>query len=149
MSSLSASQLSVVDMATYMINSLYTIHCTIALYEFTDKHLEMLKAQVSCSDDDKDDDDDGNDGGGGDDDDIFDGTKMNTMNLLQIDAHLDTLTGEQTSFVLSNCGLALLCTSLQQANQVSLLHFRGSTAIFVTNCKGRFYTNLNSSGDLI
>lgn len=48
MCSLSASRLSTVDMATYMINCLHKIQTTIALYEFTEQKLEILQAQVSC-----------------------------------------------------------------------------------------------------
>lgn len=87
----------------------------------------MLKAQVSCSDDDNCDKDNDNEGDG--DDDADNTCDEIEMNMLQIDAHLDTLIGEQTSFVLSNCGLALLCTSLQQTNQVSPLHFWKNGAI--------------------
>ena len=47
MSSVSASHLQPVDMATYMVNCLYLISSTLALYEFTDQRLEMLQAQVS------------------------------------------------------------------------------------------------------
>ena len=48
MCSLSASRLSTVDMATYMVNCLHKIQTTIALYEFTEQKLEILQAQVSC-----------------------------------------------------------------------------------------------------
>ena len=47
MCSVSASHLSTVDMATYMVNCIYLIQSTLALYEFTDQRLEMLQAQVS------------------------------------------------------------------------------------------------------
>lgn len=33
-------------MATYMVNSLYVMKTTLALFEFTDKRLEMLEFQV-------------------------------------------------------------------------------------------------------
>ena len=47
MCSVSASHLSTVDMATYMVNCIYLIQSTLALYEFTDQRLEMLQAQVT------------------------------------------------------------------------------------------------------
>jgi len=34
-------------MATFMVNSLYMMKTTLALFEFTDKRLEMLQFQVS------------------------------------------------------------------------------------------------------
>ena len=46
MSSLSAINLPVTDMAVYMINCIYTIHSMLSLYEYTDKKLEKLEAQV-------------------------------------------------------------------------------------------------------
>lgn len=46
MCSLSAINLSVIDMAVYMINCIYTIHSLLSLYEYTDKKLEKLEAQV-------------------------------------------------------------------------------------------------------
>ena len=46
MSSLSAINLSVIEMAVYMINCIYTIHSMLSLYEYTDKKLEKLEAQV-------------------------------------------------------------------------------------------------------
>ena len=49
MCSLSASRLNPCDMATYLINCLYAMHSTLALYEFTDQRLEMLDAQVGYS----------------------------------------------------------------------------------------------------
>ena len=48
MSSLSAINLPVTDMAVYMINCIYTIHSMLSLYEYTDKKLEKLEAQVKC-----------------------------------------------------------------------------------------------------
>ncbi|KAI0217702.1 Conserved oligomeric Golgi complex subunit 6 [Lamellibrachia satsuma] len=48
MCSVSASHLSTVDMATYMVNCIYLIQSTLALYEFTDQRLEMLQAQVDA-----------------------------------------------------------------------------------------------------
>lgn len=33
-------------MASYMVNSLYVMKTTLALFEFTDKRLEMLEFQV-------------------------------------------------------------------------------------------------------
>lgn len=47
MSSLSAINLPVIDMAVYMINCIYSIHSMLSLYEYTDKKLEKLEAQVS------------------------------------------------------------------------------------------------------
>lgn len=44
----SASNLGTADMATYMVNSLYMMKTTLALFEFTDKRLEMLEFQVQC-----------------------------------------------------------------------------------------------------
>lgn len=46
MTSVSASRLPTIDMATYMVNSVHVIHSALALYEFTDQRLEMLQAQV-------------------------------------------------------------------------------------------------------
>ncbi len=46
MCSLSAINLPVVDMAVYMINCVYTIYTMLSLYEYTDKKLEKLEAQV-------------------------------------------------------------------------------------------------------
>jgi hypothetical protein len=46
MSSLSAINLSAIDMAVYMINCIYTIHSLLSLYEYTDSKLEKLDAQV-------------------------------------------------------------------------------------------------------
>lgn len=45
----SASNLGTADMACYMVNSLYVMKTTLALFEFTDKRLEMLEFQV-CTD---------------------------------------------------------------------------------------------------
>lgn len=42
----SASNLGTADMACYMVNSLYVMKTTLALFEFTDKRLEMLEFQV-------------------------------------------------------------------------------------------------------
>ena len=47
--SLSASGLAAADMAVYMINCIYLIQNTLALYESADHQLEMLKAQVHIS----------------------------------------------------------------------------------------------------
>ncbi len=49
MSSLSAINLPVVDMAVFMINSIYTIYTMLSLYEYTDKKLEKLEAQVKIN----------------------------------------------------------------------------------------------------
>ncbi len=51
MCSLSASRLNPCDMATYLINCLYAMHSTLALYEFTDQRLEMLAAQIAAHQD--------------------------------------------------------------------------------------------------
>ncbi|XP_071798111.1 conserved oligomeric Golgi complex subunit 6-like isoform X2 [Asterias amurensis] len=51
MCSLSASRLNPCDMATYLINCLYAMHSTLALYEFTDQRLEMLDAQIAAHQD--------------------------------------------------------------------------------------------------
>lgn len=48
MASLSAINLPVIDMAVYMINCIYTIYSTLLLYEFTDKKLEKLEAQIEA-----------------------------------------------------------------------------------------------------
>uniref|UniRef100_A0A673KGW7 Conserved oligomeric Golgi complex subunit 6 n=1 Tax=Sinocyclocheilus rhinocerous TaxID=307959 RepID=A0A673KGW7_9TELE len=44
----SASNLGTADMATYMVNSLYMMKTTLALFEFTDKRLEMLEFQIEA-----------------------------------------------------------------------------------------------------
>uniref|UniRef100_A0A8C4RY16 Component of oligomeric golgi complex 6 n=1 Tax=Erpetoichthys calabaricus TaxID=27687 RepID=A0A8C4RY16_ERPCA len=44
----SASNLGIADMATYMVNSLYMMKTTLALFEFTDKRLEMLEFQIEA-----------------------------------------------------------------------------------------------------
>ena len=46
MCSMSASHLNASDMAAYMINCIHQIQSTLAVYEFTDKHIEMLAGQV-------------------------------------------------------------------------------------------------------
>ncbi|KAM8975926.1 conserved oligomeric Golgi complex subunit 6 [Pelodytes ibericus] len=48
MCTVSASNLGTADMATYMVNSLYVMKTTLALFEFTDKRLEMLQFQVEA-----------------------------------------------------------------------------------------------------
>ncbi|ESO91200.1 hypothetical protein LOTGIDRAFT_209569 [Lottia gigantea] len=48
MCSVSASRLNSIDMAAYMINGIYLIQSTLALYEFTDTRLEMLQAQIDA-----------------------------------------------------------------------------------------------------
>lgn len=45
----SASNLGTADMASYMVNSLYVMKTTLALFEFTDKRLEMLEFQVDIA----------------------------------------------------------------------------------------------------
>ncbi|XP_077467080.1 conserved oligomeric Golgi complex subunit 6 isoform X1 [Stigmatopora argus] len=44
----SASNLGTADMAAYMVNSLYVMKTTLALFEFTDKRLEMLEFQIEA-----------------------------------------------------------------------------------------------------
>ncbi|XP_048836711.1 conserved oligomeric Golgi complex subunit 6 [Brienomyrus brachyistius] len=44
----SASNLGPADMATYMVNSLYMMKTSLALFEFTDKRLEMLEFQIEA-----------------------------------------------------------------------------------------------------
>ncbi|XP_052324817.1 conserved oligomeric Golgi complex subunit 6 [Oncorhynchus keta] len=44
----SASNLGTADMAVYMVNSLYVMKTTLALFEFTDKRLEMLEFQIEA-----------------------------------------------------------------------------------------------------
>jgi hypothetical protein len=48
MCSLSAINLSQSDMAAYMINCIYTMHSMLSLYEYTDKKLEKLEAQIEA-----------------------------------------------------------------------------------------------------
>ncbi|XP_041322948.1 conserved oligomeric Golgi complex subunit 6 isoform X2 [Pyrgilauda ruficollis] len=48
MCTMSASNLGTADMATYMVNSLYMMRTTLALFEFTDKRLEMLQFQIEA-----------------------------------------------------------------------------------------------------
>lgn len=48
MCTVSASNLGTADMATFMVNSLYMMKTTLALFEFTDRRLEMLQFQVVC-----------------------------------------------------------------------------------------------------
>ncbi|XP_063807975.1 conserved oligomeric Golgi complex subunit 6 isoform X3 [Pseudophryne corroboree] len=48
MCSVSASNLGTADMATYMVNCLYVMKTTLALFEFTDKRLEMLQFQIEA-----------------------------------------------------------------------------------------------------
>lgn len=48
MCSVSASRLTTVDMAVYMLNSIYLVYSTLSLYEFTDVRLEMLQAQIDA-----------------------------------------------------------------------------------------------------
>ncbi len=46
MCSLSAVNLSQIEMAVYMINCVYTLQSMLSLYEYTDTKLEKLEAQV-------------------------------------------------------------------------------------------------------
>ncbi|NXD70422.1 COG6 protein, partial [Eolophus roseicapillus] len=48
MCTVSASNLGTADMATFMVNSLYMMRTTLALFEFTDKRLEMLQFQIEA-----------------------------------------------------------------------------------------------------
>ncbi|CAH2224999.1 conserved oligomeric Golgi complex subunit 6 [Pelobates cultripes] len=48
MCTVSASNLGTSDMATYMVNSLYMMKTTLALFEFTDKRLEILQFQIEA-----------------------------------------------------------------------------------------------------
>ncbi|XP_043927592.1 conserved oligomeric Golgi complex subunit 6 isoform X2 [Protopterus annectens] len=48
MCTVSASNLGTADMATYMVNSLYMMKTALALFEFTDKRLEMLQFQIEA-----------------------------------------------------------------------------------------------------
>nr|DBA32579.1 TPA: hypothetical protein GDO54_000361 [Pyxicephalus adspersus] len=48
MCTVSASNLGTADMATYMVNCLYVMKTTLALFEFTDKRLEMLQFQIEA-----------------------------------------------------------------------------------------------------
>uniref|UniRef100_A0A8C1NZU1 Component of oligomeric golgi complex 6 n=1 Tax=Cyprinus carpio TaxID=7962 RepID=A0A8C1NZU1_CYPCA len=45
---ISASNLDTADMATYLVNSLYMMKTTMAIFEFTDKRLEMLEFQIEA-----------------------------------------------------------------------------------------------------
>eukprot|EP00112_Aurelia_sp_Birch-Aquarium-sp1_P010006 Seg2159.4 transcript_id=Seg2159.4/GoldUCD/mRNA.D3Y31 product="Conserved oligomeric Golgi complex subunit 6" protein_id=Seg2159.4/GoldUCD/D3Y31 len=47
----SASRLNSTDMATYMVNCLYQIQSTLAVYEFTDVKIEMLAGQIEAHSD--------------------------------------------------------------------------------------------------
>ncbi|CAB3977800.1 Conserved oligomeric Golgi complex subunit 6, partial [Paramuricea clavata] len=51
MCTMSASHLSACDMAAYMVNCIYQMQTTLAVYEFTDKHIEMLAAQTEAHQD--------------------------------------------------------------------------------------------------
>ncbi|XP_068733799.1 conserved oligomeric Golgi complex subunit 6-like isoform X2 [Montipora capricornis] len=48
MCNMSASHLNASDMAAYMINCIHQIQSTLAVYEFTDKHIEMLAGQTEA-----------------------------------------------------------------------------------------------------
>ncbi|XP_053140952.1 conserved oligomeric Golgi complex subunit 6 isoform X2 [Hemicordylus capensis] len=48
MCTVSASNLGSADMATFMVNSLHMMMTTLALFEFTDKRLEMLQYQIEA-----------------------------------------------------------------------------------------------------
>lgn len=48
MCSMSASRLSTIDMAAYMVNCIHLMNTTLALYEFTDTRLEMLNLQTDA-----------------------------------------------------------------------------------------------------
>ncbi|XP_077987894.1 conserved oligomeric Golgi complex subunit 6-like [Glandiceps talaboti] len=48
MCAVSASKLNPADMGVYMVNSIYAMQSTLALYEFTDQRLEMLAGQIEA-----------------------------------------------------------------------------------------------------
>merc|ERR1719427_2352738 len=48
MCTMSASHLKIADMACFMINCLHQIKFLLSLYEFTDKRIEMLSAQIDA-----------------------------------------------------------------------------------------------------
>ncbi|KAM7110746.1 conserved oligomeric Golgi complex subunit 6 isoform 3-T3 [Molossus nigricans] len=48
MCTVSASNLGTADMATFMVNSLHMMKTTLALFEFTDRRLEMLQFQIEA-----------------------------------------------------------------------------------------------------
>ena len=88
MCSLSAINLPVIDMAVYMINSIYTIYTMLSLYEYTDQKLEKLEAQVNIffSIRDK----------------IL---KRRSNKNNKMEAHLDTLINEQAYYILTKTDL--------------------------------------------
>ena len=88
---LSASNLSMSDMAVYMINSLLSINNTLAFYELgVGQRLEMLQGKKKIQTDRM--------------------KKLNNLsnNLAQIDAHSETLQNEQAAFVLTRGGLGTI-----------------------------------------
>lgn len=44
---MSASKLNTIEMAVYMVNCLHQLQSTLSLFEYTDAHLELIKAQVN------------------------------------------------------------------------------------------------------
>lgn len=45
---LSATNLSAVEVAVYMLNCLHAVQSVLSLYEYTDRRLEMLQAQIEA-----------------------------------------------------------------------------------------------------
>ncbi|XP_041348478.1 conserved oligomeric Golgi complex subunit 6-like [Gigantopelta aegis] len=113
MCSMSASRLSTVDMAAHIINSIYLMQSSLALYEFTDTRLEMLQAQI--------------------------------------DAHVDTLTSEQASFVLNNTGLATIYNTIQQyqPSQGPLSSLSGMDTLAVKSGMNKFDSYLATPDSLV
>ena len=46
MCTVSASKLNTIEMAVYMVNCLHQQQVVLALYEYTESHLELIQAQV-------------------------------------------------------------------------------------------------------
>ncbi|CAH1781027.1 unnamed protein product, partial [Owenia fusiformis] len=112
MCSVSASKLNTVDMATYMVNAIYNMQTTLALYEFTDQRLEMLQAQI--------------------------------------DAHIDTLTSEQASYILNSIDMAQMYGLVQQhqPKQGPLSVLPGMDPITVKSAMNKFDSYLASPDSL-
>ncbi|GAB5566300.1 conserved oligomeric Golgi complex subunit 6 isoform X1 [Prionailurus iriomotensis] len=119
MCTVSASNLGTADMATFMVNSLYMMKTTLALFEFTDRRLEMLQFQWRTS-------------SLGEGKDFvtevagpcasWSGTHGRCKEQVRdeeltpewIEAHLDTLINEQASYVLTRAGLSYIYNTVQQ-----------------------------------
>lgn len=110
---LSASSLDTVSMAVYMLNNLYVIQCTVALFEYTDQRIEMLQAQM--------------------------------------DAQIDSLVGEQASYILSNCSINNICSTLQASNnsQTPLSTLPGMDAASIKAAMSLFDKHLSSTDALV